>query len=54
MKGRLVGMNSKKLDGDKKSSYLGELQALVWALKDVRSRVKGSKIVLHTDSNSVY
>lgn len=27
---------------------------MVWALNDVRSRVKGSKIILHTDSNSAY
>lgn len=53
-KGRLVGMNSKKLDGEKKSSYLRELQSLVWALKDVRKRVMGCRIILHTDSNSVY
>lgn len=36
------------------SSYLGELQIVVWALKDVKGRVRGNKICLHTDSNSVF
>lgn len=52
--GRLVGINSKKTSESKLSSYLGELQAVVRTLKDVKNRVRGRIFFLHTDSNSVF
>lgn len=33
---------------------MGELQVVVWALKDVRAMVRGNRVCLHTDSNSVF
>lgn len=52
--GKIMGINSKKNKREKLSSFLGELQAEVWALKDVRDKIKGVRVCLRTDSNYVF
>lgn len=51
--GVLVGLNSKRVEAYKFSSFLGEIKALSWALHDVKRQVVGQNLVVQTDSESI-
>lgn len=50
----MIGMNMKKTEKYWVSNYLGEFQALVWALKDVCTKIHVARVCIHTDSQSVF
>lgn len=51
---KVVGLGSKGASDDRSSSYLGELSGVVWALKQTKKLIQGQKVILWTDSESVY
>lgn len=50
----LLGVNSHGLKRNEMSSYLGEMQGLVWVLNDIKTIVQGGPWVLWTDSEGVF
>ena len=52
--GLLIGINSRREANGTVSSMLGELRGLCWALEEVKVMTAGTRIVVWTDSQSVY